>query len=112
MSKKKRIARIRELRPEKNADGTHKIRTGSLFKSDVPGNFIDVCVEAGASDVHLKHDACATERVQEAHDNGMVRRKKTAFHCACVFFFHNLINSLQSYDCCRVQWHGLEVRQV
>jgi len=67
----KRIARIRELRPEKNSDGTHKIRTGALFKSDVPDNFIDMCIEAGASDVHLKYDTCTTERVQEVHDNGM-----------------------------------------
>jgi len=67
----KRIARIRELRPEKNLDGTYKYRTGALFKKDVPDNFIDMCIEAGASDVHLVYDTCTAERVEKVHANGM-----------------------------------------
>jgi len=66
-----RIARIRELRPKTNSTGSHIYRTGALFKSNVPENFIDVCIQAGASDVHLKYDTCTTERVEEIHANGM-----------------------------------------
>lgn len=65
------IARIRELRPEKNSKGDHIYRTGALFKKDVPNNFIDMCIEAGASEVHLRYDTCTTERVEDIHANGM-----------------------------------------
>jgi len=66
-----RIARIRELRPEKNSEGDHIYRTGALFKKDVPDNFIDLCVEAGATEVHLRYDTCTKERIEDIHSNGM-----------------------------------------
>lgn len=66
-----RIARIRELRPQTDSQGNHIYKTGALFKSNIPQNFIDISMKAGASDVHFKYDTCTTERVEEVHANGM-----------------------------------------
>jgi len=65
-----RIARIRELRPERRLDGSHIYKTGALFV-DPPDNFIDISMAAGASEVHLKYDTCTKERVASIHANGM-----------------------------------------
>lgn len=66
-----RIARIRELRPDRHPDGTYKYKTGALFKSNLPENFIEVAQRVGASEVHLKYDTCTVERVKAIHDSGM-----------------------------------------
>eukprot|EP00587_Corethron_hystrix_P003943 CAMPEP_0113318536 /NCGR_PEP_ID=MMETSP0010_2-20120614/13069_1 /TAXON_ID=216773 ORGANISM="Corethron hystrix, Strain 308" /NCGR_SAMPLE_ID=MMETSP0010_2 /ASSEMBLY_ACC=CAM_ASM_000155 /LENGTH=419 /DNA_ID=CAMNT_0000175865 /DNA_START=289 /DNA_END=1548 /DNA_ORIENTATION=+ /assembly_acc=CAM_ASM_000155 len=65
-----RIARIRELRPERNSDGTYIYRTGALFV-DPPYNFISLSLAVGASEVHLRYDTCTKERVDAIHANGM-----------------------------------------
>jgi len=65
-----RIARIRELRPQRGPDGSHIYRTGALFV-DPPENFIEMSKAVGASEVHLKYDTCTKERVTSIHANGM-----------------------------------------
>ena len=66
-----RVAKIRNLRPERKPDGSHRYRTGCLFNNDVPYNFVEECDAIGASEVHLKYDTCTKERVTSIHDNGM-----------------------------------------
>lgn len=65
------ISRIRELRPEKNLNGKHKYKTGALFKENLPDNYIELSLNAGASQVHLKYDTCTVERIKEIHNYGM-----------------------------------------
>lgn len=65
-----RIKRIRELRPERNPDGSYRYKTGALF-DEPPENFIQIALDAGASEVHLKYSTCTTERVKKIHDAGM-----------------------------------------
>lgn len=65
-----RIQRIRELRPDRNQDGTHKYKTGALF-DHVPHNFVDIALSVGASEVHLKYSECTKERVDMIHEAGM-----------------------------------------
>lgn len=65
-----RIKRIRELRPERNSDGSHRYKTGALF-DEPPENFIQIALDAGASEVHLKYSTCTRERVKMIHDAGM-----------------------------------------
>ena len=69
--KHERISKIRQLRPQKNADGTYKYKTGALFKDSLPDNFIQLALSAGASEVHLKYDTCTKERIDAIHSNGM-----------------------------------------
>lgn len=57
-----RIAEVRTL----DADAI----TGALF-SDVPDDFVERCLEAGASEVHFKYDTCTYERVLAAHGAGL-----------------------------------------
>jgi len=65
------IHQVRELKPEVTEDGTHVYRTGALFASHVPDDFIDVALSVGASEVHLKYDTCTTDRIESIHDAGM-----------------------------------------
>ena len=66
-----KIARIRELRPERGDDGLHIYKTGALFGSHVPVDFIALSLGVGASEVHLKYDVCTTSRVNCIHAAGM-----------------------------------------
>lgn len=65
-----RIKRVRELRPQRNADGSHRYKTGALF-DEVPDNFVELALEADASEVHLKYSTCTKERVAKIHAAGM-----------------------------------------
>jgi glycerophosphoryl diester phosphodiesterase len=65
-----RIKRIRELRPDKNRDGSYRYKTGALF-NECPDNFIEMALDAGASEVHLKYSTCTKERVKMIHAAGM-----------------------------------------
>lgn len=65
-----RIKRIRELRPHRNSDGSHKYKTGALF-DEVPDDYIKIALDVGASEVHLKYSTCTRERVQQIHAAGM-----------------------------------------
>jgi len=65
-----RIKRIRELRPERGGDGSYRYKTGALF-DDPPVNFIEMALDAGASEVHLKYSTCTTDMVQSIHNAGM-----------------------------------------
>ncbi|GFH53437.1 hypothetical protein CTEN210_09913 [Chaetoceros tenuissimus] len=51
-----RIKRIRELRPERNEDTE---------------NFLDLALEAGASEVHLKYSTCTPDKVDRIHNAGL-----------------------------------------
>lgn len=62
-----KIKRIRELRPEKNHNGSHRYRTGALF-NEVPDNFIELAKEVDASEIHLRYDTCTSDRVRAIHD--------------------------------------------
>jgi glycerophosphoryl diester phosphodiesterase len=64
------IKRIRELRPDRLPDGTHRYKTGALF-NECPEDFIQKAKEVDASEVHLKYSTCTTERVKMIHDAGM-----------------------------------------
>jgi glycerophosphoryl diester phosphodiesterase len=65
-----RIKRIRELRPERNEDGSHRYKTGALF-DDAPDDFLEMAIEAGASEVHLRYNTCSSEKVVNIHEAGM-----------------------------------------
>jgi glycerophosphoryl diester phosphodiesterase len=65
-----RIERIRELRPQTHADGSHVFRTGALFR-EPPQNFVEVAKEVEASEIHLRYDTCSKERVDAIHEAGM-----------------------------------------
>jgi glycerophosphoryl diester phosphodiesterase len=65
-----RIARVRELRPQKHPDGTHVFKTGALFRVP-PENFVKICQDLDATEVHLRYDTCSKERVDAIHDAGM-----------------------------------------
>jgi glycerophosphoryl diester phosphodiesterase len=69
--KHERVAKIRKLRPERKCDGTHRYRTGCLYSSNVPDDFVEECDKIGASEVHLKYDTCTKERVEAIHEKGM-----------------------------------------
>lgn len=64
------IKKVRELRPQRNLDGSHKYKTGALF-DEVPDNFVEMALDVGATEVHLKYSTCTSERVQQIHDAGM-----------------------------------------
>jgi glycerophosphoryl diester phosphodiesterase len=66
-----RIHKIRKARPERKADGTHRIQTGALFNNDVPHDFINIVKNVGASEVHLRYDTFSKERVDEIHNAGL-----------------------------------------
>ena len=67
----RQISRIRELRPQRGSDGHHIYKTGALFGSHIPENYISLSLAIGASEIHLKYDTCTALRVQEIHANGM-----------------------------------------
>jgi len=69
--KHERIAMVREMRPELNSDGTYKYKTGALFNSKVPDNFVEIALKAGATEVHFKYDTCTKERVERSHKAGL-----------------------------------------
>jgi glycerophosphoryl diester phosphodiesterase len=64
-----RIERIRKLRPQRYANGSHVYRTGALF-ADVPDDFIERAKSVDATEVHLRYDTCSKERVKAIHDAG------------------------------------------
>lgn len=66
-----KLARVRDLRPHRLPDGQHLYKTGALFGSYVPDDFISKAVSVGASEVHLKYDTCTKSRVSEIHAAGM-----------------------------------------
>uniref|UniRef100_A0A7S2JW17 GP-PDE domain-containing protein n=1 Tax=Leptocylindrus danicus TaxID=163516 RepID=A0A7S2JW17_9STRA len=61
---------IRDLRPERNQNGSHRYKTGCLFV-EPPENFLDIALEVGASEVHLKYDTCTKERIDAIHAANM-----------------------------------------
>lgn len=61
---------IRELHPERNTDGSHMYKTGCLFV-EPPDNFLDIALDVGASEVHLKYDTCTKERIDAIHAANM-----------------------------------------
>jgi len=80
-----RIKLIRDLRPDLevsfnfDVNGSDKMqkqqqrfryKTAALFE-DVPPNLVDICIEAGVSEVHLRYDTCVKSRITELHARGM-----------------------------------------
>jgi len=45
--------------------------TGALYANHVPDDFVERCLEVGATEVHLKYDTCTYDRVQSAHLAGL-----------------------------------------
>jgi glycerophosphoryl diester phosphodiesterase len=68
-----RLALLRQLRPARNVDtGKYVYQTGALFDTETPpDDFIQQAVNVGASEVHLRYDACTVDRVQAIHNAGM-----------------------------------------
>jgi glycerophosphoryl diester phosphodiesterase len=58
---------LRALRPDREL-----YPTGALFDGVPPPNFIDLALDAGATEVHLKYDMCTTETIARIHDAGLV----------------------------------------
>lgn len=67
----RKLARIRELRPHRGSDGEYVYKTGALFGSHVPDDFISQAISVGASEIHLKYDTCTKSRVSEIHAAGL-----------------------------------------
>ncbi len=65
-----RIKKIRELRPDRNLDGSLRYKTGALF-DEVPDNFVELALDAGATEVHLKYSTCTKDRVEKIHAAGL-----------------------------------------
>ena len=65
-----RIKKVRDLRPQRNPDGTHVYRTGALFTVP-PDNFVERAKEIDASEVHLRYDTCTKDRVEAIHKAGL-----------------------------------------
>lgn len=65
-----RIKRVRELRPDRNPDGSYRYKTGALF-DEPPEDFVKRALDAGASEVHLKYNTCTSQRVERIHNAGM-----------------------------------------
>ena len=72
-----RIQKIRELRPQLNAEGTHVYRTGALF-ARVPANYIERAREVEATEVHLRYDTCTKDRVEAIHQ-ALVKVARSCF---------------------------------
>lgn len=67
-----RLALLRQLRPEVDEQtGKYMYQTGALFDSDPPDDFIQRALTIGASQVHLRYDACTVDRIQAIHSAGM-----------------------------------------
>ena len=69
--KHERVERIRQLRPQRNPDGTFVYKTACLFPAKVPEDFIEIAKRCDADEVHLRYDKCTKERVQIIHEAGM-----------------------------------------
>jgi glycerophosphoryl diester phosphodiesterase len=68
-----RLALLRRLRPDRNAaTGKYVYQTGALFdKATPPDDFIQQAVKVGASEVHLRYDACTVDNIRAIHNAGM-----------------------------------------
>lgn len=99
-----RIAKIRELRPERREgeSGPFRYNTGALF-NEVPDDFIDMAKRVGASEVHLRYDTCTRERVESIHEAGMGSmawfRGPNSMLSDCTFKYHDVGNE----DCTMYQ---------
>jgi glycerophosphoryl diester phosphodiesterase len=65
-----RVKKVRELRPQRNPDGTHVYKTSALFKLGL-ATFIEDSLDAGVTEVVLRYSSCTAERVQRIHEAGM-----------------------------------------
>mmetsp|Transcript_15347 Transcript_15347/g.21903 ORF Transcript_15347/g.21903 Transcript_15347/m.21903 type:complete len:143 (-) Transcript_15347:151-579(-) len=65
-----KLKRVRELHPERNSDGTHVYKTGCVIDY-VPDNLIEVALDIGASEIHLKYSTCKPELIKRIHNAGM-----------------------------------------
>jgi glycerophosphoryl diester phosphodiesterase len=68
-----RLALLRQLRPDRHAaTGKYVYQTGALFdKATPPDDFIQQAIKVGASEVHLRYDACTIDNIQAIHKAGM-----------------------------------------
>ena len=65
-----RLQEIRMLHPEHLVDGTFRYKTGVLYNI-VPDNFLELAEEVGASEIHLRYDACTVARIKAIHSRNM-----------------------------------------
>lgn len=60
-----KLQELRRLRPDKTA-----YRTGALFNTPVPADYLMRAQDCGATEVHLRYDTCTVERVQAIRQAG------------------------------------------
>ena len=65
-----RVKQVRQLFPERKADGTHLYKTSALFKLNLE-TFMEDSIDAGVTEVVLRYSSCTTERVRQIHTAGM-----------------------------------------
>lgn len=64
-----RLAKVRELRPQRRDDGSYAYRTGGLW-SRVPEGHLTLARDAGLTEVQLRYDQCTRARVDAIHAAG------------------------------------------
>ena len=65
-----RLALLRKLRPQKDAEsGQHIYRTGLLF-DELPTNYIQIAKQLEVDEIHLRYDTCTPTIVDEIHKEG------------------------------------------
>jgi glycerophosphoryl diester phosphodiesterase len=65
------LGELRKLRPCRDGNGQYMFKTGALFDTPVPADFIQQAQAVGASEVHLRYDTCTRDRVLAIHAAGM-----------------------------------------
>ena len=65
-----RVKQVRQLFPQRKADGTHLYKTSALFKLNLE-TFMEDSIDAGVTEVVLRYSSCTTERVRQIHTAGM-----------------------------------------
>ena len=66
-----RLRRVRKLRPQRRADGTHAYRTGAVF-AQAPADFVEKARDVDATEVHLRYDTCTRTNVEAVRKAGLV----------------------------------------
>ena len=66
------LRHLRDLRPQTDATGREYVyRTGAIFSSPVPSDFVARAQAIGASEIHLRYDTCTVERIAAIHAAGL-----------------------------------------
>ena len=60
-----KLKELRKLRPDYSA-----YRTGALFNTPVPDDYLQRAKDCGATEIHLRYDTCTVDRVQASRKAG------------------------------------------